>query len=55
MWAAAAFLMYVLGLMLAIASGGAGTPVTVPLGALLMVWGGAWMAGSVLAERRPTW
>jgi hypothetical protein len=55
LWVAAQVLMYVLGLAYAIVVGVQSTPPTVPVGALLAVAGGAWMAWSVLrqAERRP--
>jgi hypothetical protein len=52
-WAAAAVLMYPLGIVYAVAILGVqSTPKTVPVGALLIVIGGAWMALSVL--RRPS-
>ncbi|HSK82824.1 MAG TPA: hypothetical protein VK902_05375 [Rubrobacter sp.] len=53
LWAAAAVWMYPLGIVYAVAILGVqSTPKTVPLGALLLVVGGAWMALSVL--RRPS-
>jgi hypothetical protein len=54
LWIAAQVLMYVLGLAYAVAVGVQSTPPTVPIGALLAVAGGAWMALSVLrqADRR---
>jgi len=52
LWAAAAVLMYPLGIVYAVISGVQSTPRTVLVGALLIVVGGAWMAWSVL--RRPS-
>jgi len=53
LWAAAAVFMYPLGIVYAVAILGVqSTPKTVPVGALLLVVGGAWMALSVL--RRPS-
>jgi hypothetical protein len=54
LWIAAQVLMYVFGLAYAVAVGVQSTPPTVPVGALLAVAGGAWMAWSVLrqADRR---
>jgi hypothetical protein len=56
LWIGAQVFMYVLGLAYAIAVGVQSTPPTVPIGALLAVVGGAWMAWSVLrqAGRRVT-
>jgi len=51
-WAAAAVLMYPLGIVYAATIGPQSTPPTVLVGALLIVIGGAWMALSVL--RRPS-
>ncbi|EYD74947.1 hypothetical protein Rumeso_03459 [Rubellimicrobium mesophilum DSM 19309] len=51
LWVAAQVCMYVLGLAYAVATGVQSTPPTVPVGALLAVLGGGWMAWSVL---RPT-
>ena len=48
LWIVAHLLMYVLGLVYATAVGSQSTPPTVPLGALLLVVGGGWMAWSVL-------
>ena len=51
LWAAAAVLMYPLGIVYAVAILGVqSTPKTVLLGALLIVIGGAWMALSVLRQ-----
>jgi hypothetical protein len=51
LWAAAAVLMYPLGIVYAVAILGVqSTPKTVPMGALLIVIGGAWMALSVLRQ-----
>ena len=52
LWAAAPVLMYPLGLVYAMTIGAQSTPPTVPVGALLLVIGGAWMAWNVL--RRPS-
>lgn len=52
LWAAAPVLMYPLGLVYAMTIGAQSTPPTVPVGALLLVIGGAWMAWDVL--RRPS-
>jgi hypothetical protein len=52
MWAAAAVLMYPLGLVYEATIGPASTPPTVVAGAALLVLGGAWMAWSTL--RRPS-
>jgi hypothetical protein len=52
LWAAAAVLMYPLGLVYAATIGSQSTPRTVLVGALLIVIGGGWMAWSVL--RRPS-
>jgi hypothetical protein len=49
LWAGAAVLMYPLGLVIAATVTGS-TPPTVPVGALLIVIGGAWMAWSVLGR-----
>jgi hypothetical protein len=48
LWVAAQLFMYVLGLVYAILSGVQSTPPTVPIGALIAVAGGMWMALSVL-------
>jgi hypothetical protein len=48
LWAAAPVLMYVLGLVYAVALGSQSTPATVSLGALLMVVSGGGMTWSVL-------
>ena len=48
LWAAAPVFMYPLGLVYAMTIGADSTPPTVPMGALLLVIGGAWMASSVL-------
>lgn len=50
LWIAAQVFMYVLGLAYAVAVGVQSTPPTVPIGALLAVAGGAWMALSVLRQ-----
>lgn len=52
LWAAAPVFMYPLGLVYAMTIGADSTPPTVPLGALLLAIGGAWMAWSAL--RRPS-
>ena len=49
-WAAAAVLMYPLGIVYAATIGPQSTPPTVLVGALLIVIGGAWMALSVLRQ-----
>ena len=51
LWIAAHVLMYVLGLVYAASAGSQSTPPTVPLGGLLLVLGGGWMAWSVLRGR----
>jgi hypothetical protein len=48
MWAAAAVLMYPLGLVYEATIGPASTPPTVVVGAALMVLGGGWMALSAM-------
>ncbi len=53
LWGAAPVLMYVLGLAAAMLTGSQSTPPTVPLGALVMVVGGAGMAWSVLRGGTP--
>ena len=55
LWIAAQVFMYVFGLAYAVAVGVQSTPPTVPIGALVAVAGGAWIALSVLrqADRRP--
>ena len=50
LWIAAQVLMYVLGLVYAVVIGSQSTPPTVPIGALLAVAGGGWMAWSVLRQ-----
>jgi hypothetical protein len=50
LWIAAQVFMYVLGLAYAIAVGVQSTPPTVPIGALIAVAGGGWMAWSVLRQ-----
>ncbi len=50
LWVAAQVFMYVLGLAYAVAVGVQSTPPTVPIGALVAVAGGAWMAWSVLRQ-----
>ena len=52
LWAAAAVLMLFLGMVYAMTIGAQATPPTVPVGAVLLVISGAWMAWSVL--RRPS-
>jgi hypothetical protein len=53
LWIAAQVLMYVLGLVYAVAIGSQSTPPTVPIGALLAVAGGGWMTWSVLRQADP--
>lgn len=50
LWIAAQVLMYVLGLVYAVVIGSQSTPPTVPIGAILAVAGGGWMAWSVLRQ-----
>ena len=50
LWIAAQVFMYVLGLAYAIVVGVQSTPPTVPIGSLLAVAGGGWMAWSVLRQ-----
>ncbi|HLM76838.1 MAG TPA: hypothetical protein VK361_00365 [Rubrobacteraceae bacterium] len=52
LWAAAAVVMYPLGLVYAMTIGARSTPPTVLVGALLLVIGGGWMACSVM--RKPS-
>ena len=53
MWAAAAVLMYPMGLVYEATIGPASTPPTVLVGAALLVAGGGWLAWSVLRRRGP--
>ncbi len=48
LWAAAAVFMLFLGMVFAMTIGAQSTPPTVPVGAVLLVISGAWMALSVL-------
>jgi hypothetical protein len=50
LWAAGAVLMYPFGIVYAATIGPASTPPTVPVGSLLIVISGAWMAFSVLSK-----
>ena len=50
LWAAAAVTMLLLGMVYMMTIGAASTPPTVPVGAVLLVIGGAWMAWSVLRQ-----
>ena len=50
LWAAAPILMYILGMVYAMAIGARSTPPTVLLGSLLVVVSGAWIAWSVLRK-----
>ncbi len=50
LWAAAPILMYILGMVYAMAIGARSTPPTVLVGSLLIVVSGAWMAWSVLRQ-----
>ena len=50
LWIAAQVLMYVLGLVYAVVIGSQSTPPTVPIGAILAVAGGGWMAWSVVRQ-----
>ena len=52
LWAAAAVTMLLLGMVYMMTIGAASTPPTVPVGAVLLVISGAWMAFNVL--RRPS-
>lgn len=53
LWAAAAVLMYPLGIVYAAAVGSQRTPVTVPIGAALLVAAGGWIAWRVLSRPAP--
>jgi hypothetical protein len=50
LWAFAPVLMYVFGLVYAMTIGAQATPPTVPVGAVLLVISGAWMAWSVMSR-----
>ena len=53
LWALAHVFMYVLGLVYAVAIDSQSTPPTVPIGALMLVAAGLWMAWSVLRRASP--
>jgi hypothetical protein len=50
LWALAHVFMYVLGLVYAVGVGSQSTPPTVPMGAMMLVAAGLWMAWSVLRQ-----